>query len=88
MTDKLDPSRVPIPAQVFGSLLRGEIRIILLPGSGLANGGAPRDLPVERIPFDCRMPNTLLWVRLDSMFEVVAVWRRAEAPWDAPEARP
>lgn len=88
MTCVPDSSLVPIPAQVFGSLLRGEIRIILLPGSGLADGGAPRDLPAERLPFDCRMPNTRLWVRLDSTFDVVEVWRRAEAQWDAPEAKP
>jgi len=33
-----------IPAEVFACLISGEMRIILLPGVGLANGGAPRVL--------------------------------------------
>ena len=67
-----------IPAVVFASLSAGEIRIILHPGVGLAQGGAPRDIPVEQIPFELRIPNTPLWVQLDESMNVVRVWRRDE----------
>jgi len=55
------------------------MRIILLPGVGLANGGAPRDIPMDLIPFDLRVPNARLWVQLhEHMREVFRVWRRDE----------
>jgi hypothetical protein len=65
-----------IPAVVFACLVPGEIRIILHPGVGLADGGAPRDVPVSIIPPELRMPNTALWVQLDDGMNVLRVWRR------------
>jgi hypothetical protein len=50
-----------VHASVFASLLPGEIRIVVLPGDGFANGGALWDVPTTMVPCDCRMPNTLLW---------------------------
>jgi hypothetical protein len=70
-----------IPAIVLGCLIPGEIRVILLPGVGLADGGAPADIPAQVIPSDLRMPNTTLWIRLDDDWEVVRVWRRQEGEW-------
>jgi hypothetical protein len=54
----------------------GELRIVLHPGAGLADGGAPRDVPTSEIPCDLRMPNTLLWVQLDDDMSIVRVWWR------------
>jgi hypothetical protein len=67
-----------VPAQVFACLIPGEIRIILFPGVGLADGGAPRDLPMDEVPFELRTPNTPLWVHLDDDMNIVRVWRRED----------
>lgn len=67
-----------VPAIVFGSLYPGEIRIVLRPGSGLAQGGAPRDIAVDNVPPELRIPNTPLWVRLDDKLNVVMIWHRDE----------
>jgi hypothetical protein len=67
-----------VPAVVFACLISGEFRIILHPGVGLADGGAPRDVPAALIPFELRLPNTPLWVQLDDDTNVVRVWRREE----------
>ena len=48
------------PAVVFARLLPCELRIIVRPGAGLADGGAPWNVPVELIPPELRMPNTAL----------------------------
>jgi len=53
-------------------------RAILHPGVGLADGGAPRDVPVEQIPFELRMPNTPLWIHFDEEWNILRVWRREE----------
>ena len=65
-----------IPAIVFACLRPGELRILLYPGLGLADGGAPRDVPAGLIPPDLRMPNTPLWAQLDGDLKIVRVWRR------------
>jgi hypothetical protein len=70
-----------VPAIVFGCLIPGEIRVILLPGAGLADGGAPADIPAQSIPPDLCMPNTPLWIRFDDDWNVVRVWRRQEGEW-------
>jgi hypothetical protein len=67
-----------IPAEVFGCLLPGELRIVILPGSGPLNGGALRDIPIETVPHELRMPNTRLWLQLDENLKIVRVWRRDE----------
>lgn len=66
-----------VPAVVFACLAPGEIRILLHPGVGLANGGTPWDVPVCVIPPELRIPNTPLWIQLDESMHVVRVWRRA-----------
>jgi hypothetical protein len=65
-----------VPAVVFGSLMKGEIRVLLHPGNGLAASGAPRDVPAVKFPAGLHMPNTLLWVELDETMNVIRVWRR------------
>jgi hypothetical protein len=67
-----------VPAVVFACLLPGELRIIVHPGVGLADGGAPRDVPVDLIPRELRVPNTPLWLKLDEQMNIVQVWRRDE----------
>ncbi len=67
-----------VPAEVFACLIPGELRIILCPGVGLANGGAPRDVPVEQIPYALRTPNTQLWIQFDEDWNILRVWRRDE----------
>jgi hypothetical protein len=66
----------PIPARVFACLIRGELRILLFPDLGIA-GDAYRDVPIENIPPDLRLPNTLLWVQLkDDLSTFERVWPR------------
>lgn len=65
-----------VPAVVFACLIPGEISVILHPGVGLAEGGAPRDVPVDQIPFELRLPNTPLWIQFDEDWNLLRVWRR------------
>ena len=65
-----------VPAVIFGCLRPGELRILLHPGAGMADGGSPYDIPYTLVPSELRIPNTLLWVKLDDAFKVVQVWRR------------
>lgn len=67
-----------VPAIVFACLLPGELRIIVRPGVGLAGGGAPWNVPVERIPPELRMANTPLWLKLDEQMNILQAWRREE----------
>ena len=67
-----------VPAVVFACLLPGELRIIVRPGAGLADGGVPWNVPVELIPPELRMPNTPLWLELDERMNIRQVWRRDE----------
>lgn len=67
-----------IPAEVFGCLRSGELRIVVLPGNGHLNGGAHWDVPIETIPFNLRMPNTRLWLKLNENLKIVHAWRRDE----------
>jgi hypothetical protein len=67
-----------VPAVVFASLIPGEFRIILHPGVGIADGGAPLDIPADLIPFELRIPNAPLWVQLDDDKNVLRVWRRED----------
>ncbi len=68
--------RQRVPAEVFGCLLHGELRIVLWPGLGIANGGAHWDVPVDQIPLDLRLPNTRLWLQLDEDLRITRVWPR------------
>jgi hypothetical protein len=67
-----------VPAEVFACLIPGELRIIVFPGYGQANGGAPWDVAAELIPPHLRLPNTQLWLRLDNEMNILAVWQRQE----------
>jgi len=67
-----------VPAQVFACLIPGEVRIIVLPGNGHVDGGAPWNVPVETIPPELRMPNTPLWLQLDDELKILRVWRRED----------
>jgi hypothetical protein len=67
-----------VPAEVFACLIPGELRIILYPGVGLADGGSHRDVPTCIVPPELRMPNTPLWVQIDNQINVLRVWKREE----------
>lgn len=67
-----------VPAVVFACLLPGELRIVVQPGVGLADGGIAWNVPVELIPRELRMPNTPLWLKLDEQMNILQVWRRDE----------
>jgi hypothetical protein len=76
-----------VPAVVFACLLPGELRIHLFPGYGLADGGMPRDVPMETVPPELRLPNTPLWLHLDDDLKILQVWRREEEPGATAEGR-
>lgn len=65
-----------VPAVVFACLLPCELRIIVRPGAGLADGGAPWNVPVELFLPELRMPNTALWLKFDERMNILEVWRR------------
>ncbi len=59
------PSFDRVPARVLGCLRRGELTIVLLPGSGMANGGVIQHIPISIVPFELRMPNSALQISFD-----------------------
>ena len=65
-----------IPGRVFGCLRRGELKIVVMPGVGLANGGTMYDVSMDVVPFELRTPNTSVWLRVDESWQVQEVWRR------------
>jgi hypothetical protein len=67
-----------VPAIMFGCLKRGEFRVILHPGAGMLDGGAFFDVPYDSVPFELRMPNTKLWIKLDDDWRVLRVWKRLD----------
>ena len=64
-----------VPAIVFASLRKDELRITMYPGTGHADYGGP-DVPMELIPPDLRMPNTPLWIEFDEGWKIRRVSRR------------
>ena len=75
-----------VPAVVFACMRPGELRIIVHPSAGLADGGAPQDVPAALVPFDLWVPNTPLWVQLGDDMRVIRVWRREVVPAIPPAA--
>ena len=76
---KSSPARSQlVPATVFACLLPGELRILVCPSAGLADGGIPWNVAVDLIPPELRMPNTPLWIELDEQRDIRRVWRRDE----------
>ena len=60
-----------VPAVVFACLVDGELRILL-------NGSAQRDVPIDLVPPELRLPNTKLWVQLNQSLDVESVAARDE----------
>lgn len=50
-----------------------------MPGVRLADGGSPCDVPIDKVPFHLRLPNTKLWVRMSDSWEVQEVWQRDDS---------
>ena len=70
--------RERVPARVFACLRRGELKVLVHPGSGMLDGGVLIDVPMHLVPFDLRMPNTDVWLKFDESMKVVDVWRRQD----------
>ena len=62
-----------IPAEIFGSFCPGEIKINLHTATGQVQ---IKNVPVQVVACELRMPNTKVWVSLDENGEVVGVWDR------------
>lgn len=54
----------PVPGRVIAVLTNSTILVVLCPGTGLVNGGIPREILLEQVPIDLRTPNTELIVIL------------------------
>ena len=65
-----------LPAVVFACLLAGELRLLIFPGTGLADGGIHIDVPISLVPKALRIPNTKLWVKFDESRQVIGVSKR------------
>jgi hypothetical protein len=68
-----------VAAVVLACLIPRELRIVLLPTvlCGIARG-AERDIPIDVVPFNLRMPNTPIWVKFDDELNIVRVLERNE----------
>ncbi|MFK7748035.1 MAG: hypothetical protein AB8B65_06580 [Kordia sp.] len=51
-----------IRGAVFGSLYPKKIHIHVGYGIGMIDGGGLLMVDVEKVPLNCRMPNTLVWI--------------------------
>ncbi len=71
------PMILRAPARVLGYVRPNYLRVIVLPGVGMVDGGVQHDLPLEIVPPDLRMPNSQFIVLLDrSTKQFVGVERR------------
>lgn len=61
-----------IPATVLAVLTRTTIKIVLVPGVGMADGGIPVDIPIDLVPIELRLPNTRLTITMRGT-DIVAV---------------
>ncbi len=53
-----------IRGKVFGSLNPGTIDIHIGYNYGMNDGGGLRTLEIKKVPKDCRMPNTYVWITM------------------------
>lgn len=71
------PNILKAPAVVLGYLNPNYLRVIVLPGVGMVDGGVQHDLPLDIVPLDLRMPNSEFTVLLDrTTKQFVGVERR------------
>ena len=76
LTDQLD-TILKAPAKVLGLLRPGYLKVIVLSGYGMADGGIHHDIPLEIVPPDLRLPNSEFTLLLDrSVGRFVGVERR------------
>ena len=59
-----------VHGQVFACLIKGELRISILPKHGMA-GDAHVDVPMDMVPPESRLPNSLVWVTFSPKFASV-----------------
>ncbi|MDY6803728.1 MAG: hypothetical protein SXA11_07965 [Cyanobacteriota bacterium] len=60
-----ETKRDRVPARVLGCLRKNTITVIVLPGNGFVDGGFTREIPLEIVPFDLRMPNSEFYLLFD-----------------------
>ncbi|MEM8637009.1 MAG: hypothetical protein AAGF33_18750 [Pseudomonadota bacterium] len=54
------------PGRVIAVLTECTVRFLLQPGYGLADGGIPTEVPLDVVPPELRMPNTMLTVTVEN----------------------
>jgi hypothetical protein len=71
------PKILKAPAIVLGYVSPNYLRVVVMPGVGMVDGGIQHDLPLEIVPPDLRMPNSEFTVLLDrTTKQFVGVERR------------
>ncbi len=73
------------PARVIGVLARNTITVVLWHGVGLVDGGIVRELPLELVPMDLRLPNSEFDVVFDQGIAVRV--DRKDRPGSGPGAQ-
>jgi hypothetical protein len=77
MTSQL-PNEIRIRAKVLGCLHDGYLQVIVGYGCGLLDGGVPREIPMDVVPIDLRMPNSAFYIIQDrSRPEITRIERMA-----------
>ena len=59
------PNEIRIRAKVLGCLHDGYLEVIVGYGYGALDGGLPREIPMDVVPTDLRMPNSVSYVIVD-----------------------
>jgi hypothetical protein len=68
-----------IHAKVIGALHPGQVTVRVGTGIGMLDGGLDRDLPIDLIPIELRIPNSEFMLVYDTAKELVAI-ERIEKP--------
>ncbi len=56
------PNEIRIRARVLGCLRDGYLEVIVGYGYGQLGGGVPREIPMDVVPQDLRMPNSRFYI--------------------------
>ena len=66
MRSEMNRGSHEIPARVIAVLTRSTIQLLLCPGAGLADGGIPTEVPLDIVPPELRLPNTMMIVTMEN----------------------
>lgn len=56
------PNEIRIRARVLGCLREGYLEVIVGSGYGSLDAGVPREIPIDLVPHDLRMPNSMFFI--------------------------